>query len=90
MVSQNKPEDYQTSLSEEQKNILDDAPAKVVAHLFDYVERNGQMEFFNLKVRDKLTGIETFAAFRGPDSVNGIDYLRYLVRNGYKDLADAG
>lgn len=82
-------EDYQTSLTEDQKNILDDAPAKVVTHLFDYVERNGQMEFFNLKVRDKLTGEERFESFQGPDSVNGIDYLKYLVRNGYKDLADA-
>ena len=83
-------EDYQSSLSESQKNILDDAPAKVVTHLFDYVHRNGQMEYFNLKVKDKVTGEERFERFEGPDSVNAIDYLRYLVRNGYKDLADVG
>ena len=82
-------EDYQTSLTEEKKAILDDAPPKVVSHLLDYTERHGQMEYFNLKVRDKLTGEERFEAFTGPDAVNGIDYLKYLIRNGYKDIADA-
>lgn len=89
-MSQKKIEDYQTSLTEEQKNILDDAPAQVVQHLFDYIAENGQMAFFNLRKRDKLTNRTEFERFEGPAAVNGIDYLRFLVRNGYKDLYDAG
>ena len=83
-------EDYDTSLTDVQKNLLDDAPAKVIKHLFDRVEEAGMPAFFNLRKTDKLTGDTEFVEFIGIDAVNGIDYLKYLVRNGYKDLADAG
>lgn len=89
-MSKKPTEDYQTSLTEEQKAILDDAPPKVVSHLIEYCEQNGQMEFFNLRKTNKITGDTSFEEFRGVSAVNAMDYLRYLIRNGYKKLADAG
>ena len=82
-----KPEDYQTTLTEEQKNILDDAPPKVVGHLLEHVKKYGNMPMFRLKVTDKVTGhTKGFIEFEGPASVNAIDYLKYLIRNGYKHV----
>lgn len=83
-------EDYQTTLTEDQKKILDDAPVKVVRHLLDYVNENGMPPYFNLRVTDVVTGRFVFEKFDGVAAVNGIDYLKYLVRNGYKDLSNAG
>lgn len=83
-------EDYLSSLTEQQKQILDDAPDRVVELLMKYTNRNGMMEFFNLRRKDKLTGEESFERFEGIDAVNAIDYLKYLMRNGYKtDQANA-
>lgn len=90
MTEKMKIEDYQTSLTEEQKLILDDAPTQVVQHLFEYTERNGIPRFINLRKRDKLSDRTEFVRFTGADAVNAIDYLKFLVRNGYKNLADAG
>jgi hypothetical protein len=90
-MSESKPtEDYQSSLTEKQKELLDDAPLKVVTVLIEYCNNHGQMPFFNLKKTDKLTGETSFEEFRGVSAVNAMDYLRYLIRNGYKGLADAG
>lgn len=87
----NQPvEDYQTSLTEEEKEILDDAPPKVVATLIDYCNHFGQMPTFSIRKEEKLTGESTFVEFTGVSAVNAMDYLRYLIRNGYKEIADAG
>jgi hypothetical protein len=87
-LNQEPNKDFQTTLSEEEKNILDDLPDQAVESFFLMKpSRNVGIEKLTLNwISNEGVSRHTF---EGESFYEAFDYLEYLMVNGYRPIVDS-